>query len=322
MNFLLSANNLYILPVTVCITSILENHKNEKVSVYIFQNDFTEKNKDTLNELGEKYQQNIFIIKIQDYFYNQVAVLRWSKETYYRLLINEFLPKDLDRILYLDCDIIVNKNIERFYNQDFKDFSIFALPEKQNNQERIRLGLENGDYFQAGVLLFNLEKMRPIMNYEKSLEIINNLGDRLKAVDQDVINVAFNGRIKSINKKFNNMGISNFNGNNWQRLFNKVNKKEIEETYVFHYATGKPWNNLFAGSCEQVWYKYLRLSPFAYLYQTKFSKLKYKIFRTGIVKVLFYGYIHITPIINNIFLRILSKERYNELKNFYRKHVK
>lgn len=79
---------------------------------------------------------------------------------------------------------------------------------------------------------------------------------------------------------------------------------------------------MFAGSLENIWYKYLKLSPYAYLYNEKYNTLRYKILRTGLMKVLFYEYIHLTPIINNFFLKILSKKRYNKLKSFYRKYVK
>lgn len=323
MNFLLSANELYILPLTVCVTSILENNKEEDVKIFVLQNDFTEKSLNLLNGLTKKYKQEINVIKVADYYYDRVPVLRWSKETYYRLLFDELLPKDLDRILYLDCDTILNKNIEEFYYQDFKNFYLMALIENNNTEFRERLGLDNrGKYFQAGVLLFNLEKMRPILNYEKSIEIIEKLGDKLKVVDQDVINIAFDGNIGEIGKRFNNMEITTFYGNNWNRLWNKVDKNEVNDTVIFHYATGKPWNKIFSGSAENIWYKYLKLSPYVFLYDEKYNTLRYKILRTGLMKVLFYEYIHLTPIINNFFLKILSKKRYNKFKNFYRKYVK
>lgn len=322
MNFILSANELYILPLSVCITSILENHKDEDVKIFVLQNDFTGKSINSLNQLGIKYKQEINVIKVADNYYDRVPVLRWSKETYYRLLFNELLPKNIDRILYLDCDTIIDKDIKGLYRKDFENFSLIALVENHNIESRQRLGLYNrGKYFQAGVMLFNLEKMRPVLNYEKSLEIIERLGDKLKVVDQDVINVAFDSSFGEIDGRFNNMRITTFK-NNWQRLWNKIDKEEVNDTVIFHYATGKPWNKMFAGSAEKVWYKYLKLSPYAYLYNERYNTLKYKILRTGLMKVLFYEYIHITPIINNLFLKVLSKEKYNNLKNFYRKYVK
>jgi lipopolysaccharide biosynthesis glycosyltransferase len=105
-------------------------------------------------------------------------------------------------------------------------------------------------------------------------------------------------------------------------LLNYTNKEKINESVIFHYATGKPWNNLYSGACENIWYKYLKISPFENLYYEKYSKLKYKILRTGLFKFLFFEYIRLTPYINNLFLKIVSRERYDRLKKFYRDNIK
>ena len=322
MNFIFSANDNYVLPLTVCLTSILENHKSEKISVYIMQDDFKEKSRETLKNLFSKYNQSLIIIDVDDKYYDGVPSLRWSKQTYYRLLFNELLPQTIDRMLYLDCDIIVDKNIKELYESDMEDFYILAFPELLNRNARTRLGLGDGLYFQAGVLLFDLNKCRPLLNYEKSIEIIDKLGSDMIAVDQDVVNVAFDGKIKVVEEKYNNCRITNFDGSNLNRIFNHVNKKDIDTTHVFHYATGKPWNNLFSGSCEDVWYKYLLLSPYKYLYKQKFNRIKYKFLRSGIIKYLLFLYIYLTPFINNTFKIFLPKKIYFLLRNFYRKNIK
>lgn len=323
MNFLFSANNNYIVPVIVSIISILENHKKQEINIYILESDFTEKSKNILLYLSEKYKKNIHIINVDEKYYSDVPALRWSKETYYRLLFNEVLPNNIERILYLDCDIIINRNILNFYNLDLEDKYIAAMPEISNSLSRIRIGLQNsGNYFQAGVILFDLVKSRSIINYEKSVDIIKSLGDKMIAVDQDVINIAFDGKIQEIEEKYNNCNITNYNGSNINRLFNIINKKEKEDTFIFHYATGKPWNNLFSGSCEDLWYKYLQLSPFSYLYYKKYNTFKYKILRTGLVKYFLFLYIFITPIIEKFFRKILPQSTFNKLKMFYRRNIK
>ena len=134
--------------------------------------------------------------------------------------------------------------------------------------------------------------------------------------------MAFDGKIKTIKEKYNNYHITNFNAKNLNRIFNYTNKKEIDHTSIFHYATGKPWNNLFSGSCEDIWYKYLLLSPYSYLYKEKFGRLKYKILRSGLIKYFLFLYIHITPFIDNFFKVLLPKKIFFHLKSFYRKNIK
>lgn len=323
INILFCCDTNYAMPLTVCITSIFENNKDEDIDIYILYSSLSNIQKNKLSLLSQTYNQTINLIPVAEHYFSTAPVLRWSKETYYRLLIHELLPDNLDRILYLDCDIIVNKSLHELFSFDFQEFYLSALQEKTSLMQRERLNLESsGKYFQAGVLLFDIQKTKRILSYQKSSEIIMNLGDKLQVVDQDVLNVMFDGKIKPLHKIFNNCEITNFNGNNWNRLLNKLNKKELEDTVIFHYATGKPWNNLYSGSCEDIWYKYLKLSPYKELYRGKFNKIKYKVLRTGLCKILLHEYIHVTPFINKTALKLFPQKTYISLKKYYRKHIK
>lgn len=323
INILFSCDSGYAMPLTVSATSIFENHKEDNVIIYVFYSTLTDNQKEKLYLLAKTYNQTVELIHVDEHYFKDAPILRWSKETYYRLLIHELLTEKVKKILYLDCDIIINKNIRDLYNIDLKDKYIAALPEKQSFSYRERLKLnQDGQYFQAGVILFDLVKTKNILNYNNALLTIDNIGQDMLAVDQDVMNVMFDGKIYSLDKKYNNTEITNFNNSIVNRLFNKINTKELSDTCVLHYATGKPWNNLYSGSCEEFWYFYLNKSPYNYLYKTKYNKLKYKILRTSFTKTVFYLYIRLTPYINNAFKKVLSKERYLILKNIYRKYIK
>jgi lipopolysaccharide biosynthesis glycosyltransferase len=324
INILFSCDSNYVMPLCVCLTSIFDNNTNNKINIYLLHSGLSEIEEKNINNVATKYNQTINLIHVQKSYFSDAPALRWSKETYYRLLINELIPKNIDRLLYLDVDIIVNKPLNDLYNLDLGEYYISALLENTDYKKtRARLGLnQDGFYYQAGVLVFDLKKTRKILSYDKSMEVIHKLGKNLTTVDQDVMNIIFDGKIKALDKKFNNVSVTIFDGNNIDRLLNKINKKEVLETYILHYASSKPWNNLFSGSCEGIWYKYLKLSPYKNLYDEKFNTLKYKILRTGLVKTFFYAYIDITPFINKISVSMLSPHLYASLKKFYRKYIK
>lgn len=323
INILFASNSNYFMPLTVGITSVFENNKENKIVIYVFYNNLEKNQENILLNLAKTYNQKINLIKVTDHYFNSAPTPRWSKETYYRLLIVELLPKDLQRILYLDCDIIVNKPLNDLYEIDLDDKYLAATIEKNDQAARVRLGLNiNGNYYQSGVVLFNINKCRSVLNYEQITRVIKVLGSKLLIVDQDVINVMFDNKIIPLDQKFNNHDIINFCNNNTNRLFNKIDKKNISETFIFHYVIGKPWNNLYAGSCEDIWYKYLLLSPYKDLYYKKYTKFKYKILRAGIVKLLFYEYIKITPYINNFARKIFPSSLYNVFRDYYRKKIK
>ncbi len=323
MNFLFACDTNYALPLTVCLTSLFENNKSEKITVFILFSFLTENQKNILINLANYYKQDLSLIKVSEFYFKDAPTLRWSKEAYYRLLIKELLPKEIDRIIYMDCDTIVNKNLRELYLLDLKEYYLSALKEKNSEGPRDRLGLNtDGNYFQTGVILFDLNKCRTILNYEIADILIKKVGNKLLVVDQDIINIIFDGKIKYLNPKYNNCEITNFYGNIFYRLLNKINQKDLNETSILHYSTGKPWNNLFSGSCEEIWNKYLLLSPYKDLYERKYGKLKYKLLRTGLMKVLFYEYIHITPFINEVGKKLFSDRLYSKLKMYYRRNIK
>lgn len=320
INILLTGDSNYALPLTVCLTSIFENNKDNRIEAYVLYSSFTEEQKNKLLNLAELYKQKINLLLVDKDYFSTAPTLRWSKETYYRLLINEYLPENLNQILYLDCDTIVNKSLTEVYDLNLEDKYLAALEEINSQVVRVRLGLNpGGQYFQSSVILFDLKKCREILSYEKAKGIIKKLAENLQVVDQDVINVIFDGRIMALDPKFNNCQITSFQALN---LTPAERKKIIDETYILHYAVSKPWNNLYSGASEDLWYKYLLLSPYQDLYAKRFTGLRYKILRTGIVKLLFYEYIHLTPYINNLAKKLLPERLYENCKKYYRKNIK
>ncbi len=160
MNILLACDSGYVMPLSVCMTSIFENNKKNNICVYILHSKLLDAQKETLAGMAKSYQQTIQLIEIGESYFADAPALRWSKETYYRLLISEILPNTIDRLLYLDVDIIVNKPLNDLYELDLGEFAIGALQEKGDYPIiRKRLGLPvEGYYYQAGVLLFDMEK--------------------------------------------------------------------------------------------------------------------------------------------------------------------
>ena len=122
INFLFSCNAEYLMPLNVSIVSIFENHKDNYINIYILHSNLSDKQKENLISLSHEYKQHIHMIEVEEKYYSKAPSLRWSKETYYRLLINELLPKNIDRIIYLDCDIVINNSVEELYSIELVDY--------------------------------------------------------------------------------------------------------------------------------------------------------------------------------------------------------
>ena len=101
---------------------------------------------------------------------------RFSIETYSRIIAQYVLPQNVERILWLDADMIICKNINDFYNVDFEGKAIVCAANlKQDTakyfEHKIHLGMKTTDvYFNAGVILFNIAKLRKNMTKMNSVK--------------------------------------------------------------------------------------------------------------------------------------------------------
>lgn len=104
-------NDNYILGAYITIFSMLENaNKNTKYEIYIIYNELSKENIEKLNLFKDKYSVNIHYVNASDNFNNSYTNKRFSKEVYYRLLI-PWLINDIDKILYLDTDLIIDGDL-------------------------------------------------------------------------------------------------------------------------------------------------------------------------------------------------------------------
>ncbi|MBQ9581034.1 MAG: glycosyltransferase family 8 protein [Synergistaceae bacterium] len=231
----------------VTVTSIFENTKS-KVTVHILHDDtLTDLNRERFLNTAKRYGQSIDLINVEEYK-NKIGgeTLKnipdyWSVGTLYRLFIPEIL-KNLDKIIYLDCDIVVNADIAELWNVDIGDnalagardstsYDIFykTLPSHMKIRFKI-LKLQRDRYINAGVLLMNLKKMRELGDFTQiafNWLIIHE--HAALAFDQDTLNVLFMNSIKIIDNKFD--------------YFNYAIEDIDLSGRIIHYIGGpKPWN--------------------------------------------------------------------------------
>lgn len=134
----------------------------------------------------------------------------YSKSTYYRLFIPELFPQ-LTKALYLDCDIVVLGDISRLYDVKLGSNLAGAVPDsmvttidpfRQYVQNRLGISAEN--YFNAGVLLMNLDEMRRCRFSEVFLKLLQQVTFRV-AQDQDYLNVICKDRVRYVGYEWNTM---------------------------------------------------------------------------------------------------------------------
>ena len=162
-------DNNYSLYGYVSMTSILETKNfNTFVSFYIIiKKDFSEQNKEIILSLYEKYDfLNISLIYMDDRYKNVKVINYLNQIAYFRLSLGELLP-NLNRIIYLDSDVIVYNDLTNLFNINFNGYMILSrkAPKGMEIDELMKIN--------SGILLLNLKKMRDTNFEQKIIKIIN-----------------------------------------------------------------------------------------------------------------------------------------------------
>lgn len=252
------------MPAIVMLTSLFENNKFENIKVYILYSKLSIKEKTRLLKHINKYKQKVVFKKIDpDIFKNFPILGKFKKENYYRLLIWEILPNKLERALYLDSDIIVNKSLKKFYYQDLENYYFIACEDKENaskeSHKRLTLPL-NRKYFNSGVILYNLKINNKSTIKSDIFKWVRKNSNKICYVDQDVLNALFYDKVK-------------FDDYNLFNLFVQEYKiPDLKETKIYHYVGRyKPWNYSYTGKLDSLFWSYAKKSGYNFQY------LKYKL---------------------------------------------
>ena len=188
--------------------------------------------------------------KIKSYFKN---VYHFSIVTYYRIFISSLFPQ-YDKIVYLDCDVVVLGDVSQLYNIDLGNNILAATPDQYiPHTEEFCLYTENAigvdrlKYVNAGVLVINLDEYRKQQIEEKFIELITTYDFDLVDPDQAYLNYLCRDKIYIL-------------PNGW----NKQPTPALCEgkKNVVHYALyKKPWqyDDVIDGEC---FWTYAKNSPF------------------------------------------------------------
>lgn len=197
-------NNDYTPHLGAAIASILKySADDEKFNFYVLENNLSNENKENFLKLKKIKNFNLTFIHIDRKRFQKLKVTRTALETYFRYILPEILP-DKNKILYLDADIIVLGSLKELWETDITDY--YAAGSVNGGLDPSRLGITK--YINAGVVLFNLDKMRADnithFLFENTLKLKKE--GLLKLEDQDVLNYTFQDRILFVPEKYNHPG--------------------------------------------------------------------------------------------------------------------
>lgn len=250
MNILVTLDSNYIYPLCVMFNSLAKTNSQNQFDVYVAYSSLTEDDFARMEKALEGTDAQIHRILVDNKIFSGAPVLdRLSKETYYRLLIGDILPEDVHKILYLDPDIVINKDLSELYDVDLTGKVVAAarhLPffVEKFNLVRLRMKLKS-HYINAGVLLINLDEWRNAVTLQEILDYISSSIKRLWLADQDVINKFFEFSTVCIDERRYNLDEKVFRrySSNRVRKSKRIDLDWVRKnTSVIHFnGKHKPW---------------------------------------------------------------------------------
>ena len=244
-------NNLEVIPIffavddgympflAVALESLIENSsKNYFYSIKVLYTSVNEENKRKINKYKrdnvsiEFVDLNYYIEKVKDKLYTRDY---YTKTTYFRLFIANLYPQ-YDKAIYLDSDISVIGDISELYNVELGDNLIAAAPDDviqttkvfQEYAEKVVGVADYRNYFNAGILLMNLDEFRKFNFQDKFLYLLETIKFTV-AQDQDYLNRLCKGKVKIIDR-------------GWDRMPIAMDDYPIENIKIIHYnLADKPW---------------------------------------------------------------------------------
>lgn len=161
-------------------------------------------------------------------------------ETYFRFLLPDLLL-GIERILYLDIDTLVCGDLSSLWQIDLGDTCIGAVPEYEMSlffpEHLIELGVTAQQYFNAGVLLLDLDKMRSETVAAQLISFAQKRAKKLRFGDQDILNLYFKDKVTYLPQSYNYRNYAMHTGS-----------ESIEDVHILHFnGPGKPWFTVVEG---------------------------------------------------------------------------
>ena len=235
----LAANYAYVEQVMTTIKSIC--YHNRSIRFYLINSDFPNEWFKQLNKRLERYDSEIINCRVT---YEQISRYKTdiSYTVFLRYFVSDFVQED--KALYLDCDLVVTKNLDNLFETDLQDYPLAAV---RDYGGRVYYGRE---MFNAGVLLINNRLWKQENMSQRLIDLTNEWHDKVDQADQSILNMLFENRW--IELEFDN---------NHVVIHKQFTDYELPagQDYpgIIHYLSHrKPWFDLAAQSYRDVWWYY------------------------------------------------------------------
>lgn len=253
-NLLFCVNHKMLGLMSACLKSLLRSGGYGYYDVFVLHSDLEES---IQRAMERDFQERVtfhFLQVPEELFADFPETARYPRQIYYRLAAPLLLPRELDRILYLDVDVVVINSLRTFYEMDFESSYFVGCTHTREFLTKLNQARLQSDkavaYINTGVLLMNLNVLRQVIRLEEISAYVREHEKALILPDQDILTALYGDKIKladSLRYNLSDRVLNFYNGSHpkEKRDVNWVRRN----TAIIHYCgRNKPWNEGYTGT--------------------------------------------------------------------------
>lgn len=275
MKIAYSCNDYYIPQTGISIISLCENNKDaSEIVIYFIGKDVSVININVLRDLTERYGRVFVYIPFDAIAYDlKVSAIGRHIETIYSKVFFSRI-EGLDKVIYLDSDIIVDGSLQPLWDENLEDVYLGAVQTvtKECRKASEKLGMKNTPFFNDGMAIINVSYCRKHELIKKALRVIEEFKGNPPMLSEGTLNKVCQGNVKYISLRWNCMAgllyLGRINIKHLARQLTEYSELDLREScshpIVIHYLTAfynRPWLKPCTHPFKDRYYKYQSISP-------------------------------------------------------------
>lgn len=270
------ADDHYAMPLAASISSVIANlGREQKAHLFIVDGGISWKNKEKIMQSEDRERVIIQWLQPSESDFDLLRSLPCGyvgRTTYYKMLVHELLGPEYPRIIYLDCDVIVEGDITDLWVADLGENYVLAVQDLINPFVSSPFGLRNwrelgrkedDELFNTGVLVLNASKWRKENVTLKLMQYLKDHYQYVQLCDQDAMNAVFRDEWGRLDSRWNVLPYMNI-ARNYSLLSKKSHEDLLRRAYLLHFCgPKKPWNARCGHSQRDRFFHYLDMTAWS-----------------------------------------------------------
>lgn len=255
MNICFISDRKFLHYAKTMVNSLLQNNASHEIHLFLVSDDVSQKDADAAFAAVLTKDATLTVIPVTA---EDIGCIKTDKRfghyVYYRIFFYKFFPKDVSTILSLDVDMIINGDLSPIFETPLEEYALAACIDRiptckgiLSKQQLDRYGLDpEQSYYNAGMMLMNLDKMRIEDKGDQMLQV--GLRDStLGWLEQDLINIFYKGEIFTLPRRYNHATLKDITNN----------EAGVDPVILHYLGARKPDHYKYEGEYLKKYWKYV-----------------------------------------------------------------